>query len=159
MFDRLWPINRSIAGPGVRETLDLLAEVMPTERLRFPTGTEVFDWTIPREWEVHEAYFVDPDGNRHADFARHNLHLVAHSVPFRGRLSREALAPHLHSLPEQPDASPYVASLYRESWGFCLPHRELEQLPPGEYEVVVDTSLRPGQVEVGEAVLPGETDE
>lgn len=156
MFDRLWPINRTIAGPGLRETLDLLGEVIPTERLRFSTGEQVFDWTVGPEWEVHEAYLVDPAGRRFADVAEHNLHLVGHSVPFRGQLSLDDLRPHLHSLPDQPDAIPYVTSFYREDWGFCLTHRELEGLPPGQYEVVVDTELRPGRVEIGEAVLPGE---
>lgn len=157
LFERLWPINRSIAGPGLRETLDILAEMVPTRRITRPTGSEVFDWTVPEEWAVHGAYFVDPDGHRHADVAEHNLHLVAHSVPFRGRMSLDELRPHLHTLPEQPEAIPYVASFYRRDWGFCLSHRELLELPDGEYEVVIDTELRPGHVEVGEAVLEGET--
>jgi aminopeptidase-like protein len=158
-FDRLWPINRSVANPGLRESLDILGEVMPTERLQFETGSKVFDWEVPREWEVREAYFVDPDGNRHAEFARHNLHLVAHSVPFRGRMTLDELRRHIYSLPDQPDLIPYVTSLYKENWGFCLPDRELQALPDGEYEVVIDADLRPGRVEVGEAVLPGETGE
>src|SRR6185437_5300 len=132
-FDRLWPINRSIAGPGLRASLDILAEVIPTERHRFATGTKVFDWEVPREWEVREAYLIDPDGRRRADFAEHNLHLVAHSVPVRARMSLAELRPHLHSIPEQPDAIPYVLSLYAENWGFCLTDRELRELPDGEY--------------------------
>lgn len=158
-FDRLWPINRSVAGPGIPASLDILGELIPTTRHRFATDSQVFDWTVPREWEVHEAYLVDPDGRRRADFAEHNLHLVAHSVPVRTRMSLDELRPHLHSLPDQPDAIPYVLSLYRESWGFCLAHRELESLPEGEYEVVIDAELRPGHVEIGEAVLEGETAE
>jgi aminopeptidase-like protein len=157
LFERLWPINRSIAGPGLRETLDVLAEIVPTQRITRPSGSEVFDWTVPEEWEVHEAYLLDPEGRRRADVAEHNLHLVAHSAPFRGRMSLEELRPHLFSLPDQPDAIPYVASFYRRDWGFCMRHRELLELPEGEYEVVVDTELRPGRVEVGEAVLEGES--
>jgi aminopeptidase-like protein len=158
-FDRLWPINRSIAGPGLRASLDILAEVIPTQRHRFPTGTKIFDWEVPREWEVREAYLVDPDGRRRADFAEHNLHLVAHSVPVRRRMSLDQLRPHLHSRPDQPDAIPYVLALYQESWGFCLADRELRELPDGEYEVVIDSELRPGHVEIGEAILPGDSEQ
>lgn len=158
-FDRLWPINRSIAGPGLRRSLDILAEVIPTQRHRFATGTAVFDWEVPREWEVREAYLVDPDGRRRADFAQHNLHLVAHSVPVRARMTLDELRPRLHSIPDQPDAIPYVLSLYDENWGFCLTDRELRELPDGEYEVVIDSELRDGHVEIGEAVLPGESEQ
>lgn len=158
-FDRLWPINRSVAGPGLRASLDILDELMPTERHRFPTGAQVFDWEVPREWEVRAAYLVDPQGRRRADFADNNLHLVAHSTPVRLTMSLDELRPHLHSLPDQPDAIPYVLSLYDESWGFCLADRELRALPDGDYEVVIDAELRPGHVEIGEAVLPGETEE
>lgn len=158
-FDTLWPINRSIAGPGLRASLDVLADLIPTERHRFPTGTKVFDWEVPREWEVHEAYLVDPDGRRRADFAAHNLHLVAHSTPVRARMPLSGLRPHLHSRPDLPDAIPYVLSLYAENWGFCLADRELRELPDGEYEVVIDSELRPGHVEIGEAVLPGESED
>lgn len=156
-FDRLWPVNRSVAGPGLRASLDILGEVMPTERHRFPTGARVFDWEVPREWDVRAAYIVDPAGERRADFADNNLHLVAHSVPVRKTMSLDELRPHLHSLPDQPDAIPYVLSLYEESWGFCLADRELRALPDGDYEVVIDADLRPGHVEIGEAVLQGET--
>jgi aminopeptidase-like protein len=158
-FDRLWPINRSIAGPGLRASLDILAEVIPTERHRFATGTKVFDWEVPREWEARTAYLVDPEGRRRANFAEHNLHLVAHSVPIHTRMSLQELRPHLHSRPDLPDAIPYVLSLYDENWGFCLADRELRELPEGEYEVVIDSELRPGHVEVGEAVLPGESED
>ena len=159
MFERLWPINRSIAGPGSRQTLDILGETMPTERLSVPTGERALDWIVPDEWHARAAYIVGPDGRRFADVADHNLHLVSHSAPFRGRMTLEELRPHLYSLPEQPDAIPYITSFYRRHWGFCLAHRELEALPGGDYEVVVDTELVPGRVEVGEAVLPGESDE
>lgn len=158
-FDQLWPINRSIAGPGLRASLDVLAGLIPTERHRFPTGTTVFDWEVPREWEVREAYLIDPDGRRRADFAEHNLHLVAHSIPVRARMPLSELRPHLHSRPDLPDAIPYVLSLYAENWGFCLTDRELRELPDGEYEVVIDSQLRHGHVEIGEAVLPGESED
>src|SRR5438067_5462289 len=109
-FDRLWPLNRSITGPGIRESLDILGELVPTDRLRFPSGSRAFDWTVPPEWNVREAYLVDPDGRRRADFADNNLHLVGYSVPMRGRMSLDELRPHLYSIPDQPDAIPFITS-------------------------------------------------
>ena len=158
-FDRLWPICRSITGPGYRESMDIIAELMPTERLRFETGRKVFDWTVPNEWVVRDAYLIDPDGVRRAEFKVNNLHLLGYSAPFAGTLSLDELRPHLYSLPDQPNAIPYLTSYYEERWGFCLTHEELQSLPQGRYQVVVDTQLKPGHVEVGEAVLPGETQE
>lgn len=156
-FDRLWPICRSITGPGYRESLDILGEIMPTARLRFPSGMQVFDWTVPKEWVPRDAYFVDPRGVKHAELKVNNLHLLGYSVPFRGRMRLADLDPHLFSLPEQPAAIPYLTSYYRERWGFCVSHDELQSLPDGEYEVVVDTELVDGHMDVGEAVLPGRT--
>lgn len=158
-FDRLWPICRSIAGPGFLESLDILEEIMPMERRSFPTGQHIFDWTIPREWHVRDAYLVDPQGKKRAEFRHNNLHLLGYSIPFRGTLSLDALRPHLYSLPEQPAAIPYLTSYYQDRWGFCFTHNELQSLPPGDYQVVVDTELRDGSLVIGEAVLPGETEE
>lgn len=158
-FDFLWPICRSITGPGYRESLDILGEIMPTTRLRFPTGMQVFDWTVPKEWVPRDAYFVDPRGVKHAELIVNNLHLLGYSVPFRGRMPLADLRPHLFSLPEQPAAIPYLTSYYSERWGFCLSDDELQSLPDGEYEVVVDTALVDGHIEVGEAVLPGRTEQ
>lgn len=158
-FDRLWPICRSILGPGYRESLQILSEVMPMERLRFKTGQRVFDWKIPQEWRPKRAFFVDPKGRRRAEFSRNNLHLLNYSAPFRGKLPLDELQQHLYSLPEMPDAIPYLTSYYRRRWGFCLSHRERQRLPKGNYEVVIDTEFKDGALEIGEAVLPGKTDE
>lgn len=158
-FDRLWPICRSITGPGYRESLDILSELMPTERLRFPTGRKVFDWVVPKEWSIRDAYFIDPQGKKRADFKQNNLHILNYSAPFRGTLSLSELRPHLYSLPDQPDAVPYLTSYYKERWGFCLTHRELNSLPEGKYTVLVDSELKEGHVEIGEAVLAGERKE
>lgn len=154
-FDRLWPLCRSIMGDGYRESLKILQEVVPFEELSFETGYKAFDWAVPKEWNVREAYILGPDNKRYADFSKNNVHLLGYSIPFRGKLSRDDLDKHLHSLPEQPDAIPYLTSYYRERWGFCLAHRERETLPKGEYEVVVDTSLDSGRLVVGEVVVPG----
>lgn len=159
LFDRLWPIHRSITGPGVRETHDILGEILPLERMEIATGTPVFDWTVPPEWHCHAAYIVAPDGNRLADVAENNLHLVGYSIPFHGILDRAELDAHLYSFPDQPDAIPYVTSYYTPRWGFCLPHSQREALPEGYYEVVVDTELIDGSLTLSEAVLEGESED
>lgn len=152
---RLFPIMRSITGNGVRQTHDILCELLPLQRTEIPSGTPCFDWNIPKEWHVREAYVIDPKGQRILDIQDHNLHLVNYSIPFRATISRAELDIHLHSLPEQPDAIPYVTSYYVPRWGFCLSHRQREKLLEGQYEVVVDTSLESGSLTLSDAVLPG----
>jgi len=159
LFDELWPLPRSITGPGFVESLDIIGRVMPTERLAFATGEQVLDWTVPKEWIPREAWFVDPHGVKHADFGANNLHLVSYSAPCQAKMPLSELREHIHALPDQPNAIPYVTSYYQERWGFCLSHEEFAALPDGEYEVHIDTELKPGQLVVGEAVLPGKTDE
>lgn len=153
----LYPICRSITGAGVRETLRRLQEVVPLALLEVPSGTQVFDWTVPREWNVRDAYVKNPRGERVVDFKKSNLHLVNYSVPFSGRMSLDELRPHLFTLPEKPDWIPYRTSYYSEGWGFCLSQRQLEALPEGEYEVCIDSSLEPGSLTYGECCLPGES--
>lgn len=156
-FDRLWPLLRSLTGDGVRATHDILSELAPLERTEVPSGSRVLDWIVPPEWVVRDAYVIDPNGRRILDVHENNLHLVGYSTPFRGVLSREELDQHLHSLPAQPTAIPYLTSYYSPRWGFCLTHEHRERLPAGDYEVVVDTELRAdGSLTLGEAVLPGE---
>ncbi|TYL50164.1 DUF4910 domain-containing protein [Nocardioides sp. BGMRC 2183] len=156
-----FPLCRSISGDGVRRTLDLIEAALPPaatlRRTGVPSGTEVFDWTIGEEWNVAGAWITGPDGQRVVDVADHTLHLVSYSAPTRTSLSLEELRPHLHSLPEHPDWIPYRTSYYHRDWGFCLPHRRLEALEPGQYDVVVDTTLEPGELVYGEVYLPGET--
>jgi aminopeptidase-like protein len=122
-----------------------------------PTGAPALDWTVPREWRAHAATLTAPDGQVVADLSVDPLALVGYSAPFRGRLALEELRPHLHSLPDRPTLTPYRTSYYRETWGFCLPHERVEALPPGEYDVVVDTELVDGSLTYGELVLPGES--
>lgn len=159
MFDRLFPIMRSITGDGVRETIDILSEVQPLECLETPSGTQVFDWTVPKEWVFRDAYVIGPDGEKVIDASEHTLHVLNYSAPFRGTMSRAELDAHLYSLPDQPDAIPYVTSYYSERWGFCLSENQRQQLPDGEYQVVVDTEFVDGSLSIGECVLPGESDE
>ncbi len=160
LFDRLWPLLRSLTGEGVRATHDILSEYVPLQRIEVPSGTQVFDWTVPEEWNVRDAYLIAPDGRRIFDVADNNLQLVNYSVPFRGTLSRAALDAHLHSRRDMPDAIPYVTSYYQPRWGFCLSEVERQALPDGDYQVVVDTELSKGALTMSEAVLPGlESDE
>ena len=158
LLRRLFPICRSITGPGVRETLAVLQEYIPCTIHEVPTGTRAFDWEVPREWRVRTAYIEGPDGIRIVDFADNNLHLVGYSVPVNTVMSLAELQPHLHSLPELPDAIPYVTSYYRENWGFCLPHNTRKKLKDGQYKVVIDTELLPGSLTYGELIIPGSID-
>ena len=155
----LYPLCRSLTGDGVRATLERIGRRIPLEVLELPTGTKVLDWTVPREWTPRAAWIRGSSGRRVVDFADHNLHLVGYSVPVHRRMTLAELRPHLHSLPEQPDLIPYRTSYYEEQWGFCLPHRLLEALPDGEYEVRIDASLEDGSMTWGECLLPGSSDE
>lgn len=159
LVERLYRFPRSITGEGVRATLDVIGEVLPLTRHEVPSGTPVLDWHIPHEWNVREAWIKDPSGRTVVDFADLNLHLVGYSVPVHARMSLDDLQPHLHSLPEQPEAVPWRTSLYTENWGFCLADRVRRSLPDGEYEVLIDSTLAPGHLSYGECVLPGTTDD
>ncbi|KAA5605338.1 DUF4910 domain-containing protein [Roseospira marina] len=157
----LYPIRRSLTGPGVRQTLHYLQGLIPDLTLHeVPTGTQAFDWTVPDEWAVTEAYIEDQAGRRIVDYADHTLHLLGYSEPVDAWMSREDLDAHLHSLPDQPDWIPYVTSYYKRRWGFCLTHRQREALPDGDYHVVIRSTLAPGSLTYGEVILPGrEADE
>lgn len=155
----IFPICRSITGNGVRETLARLARHIPLEQHEVPTGTRVFDWTIPREWNIRGAYIKAPDGTRIADFHRSNLHVLNYSIPVRASMTLQELTPHIFTLPGQPDVVPYRTSYYADNWGFCMAHRQFVNLPEGTYEVVIDSSLQDGSLTYGEYLHRGETDE
>jgi aminopeptidase-like protein len=155
----LFPITRSLTGPGYRETLDGLEAVSGSmQRHRVPTGEQVFDWTVPKEWTIRDAWIRAPDGELVCCLAEHNLHVVSYSVPVHARMTLEELQPRLHSLREQPDAIPYRTTYYLEDWGFCLTDRRRRELVPGEYEVLIDATLAPGHLELGEVTVPGTSD-
>ncbi len=155
---RLYPICRSITGPGVRETLEILGERIPGLEVRgVDSGTRAFDWTVPPEWRIRQAWIKGPDGRRVVDFAAHNLHVLNYSIPVRQTLSLDELKKHLHTLPEQPTWIPYRTSYYKRDWGFCMRHADFVRLQPGNYEVCVDADLdERGRLEWGEAFFKGE---
>src|SRR5688572_5275286 len=154
----LFPICRSITGQGVRETLSLLQKHVPLDIHEVPSGTRVFDWTVPKEWNIRQAWIKDPTGKKIIDFQNSNLHVLNYSTPVHARLSFTDLKEHLYSLPEHPEWTPYRTSYYNKNWGFCLPHNQLLGLSEGEYEVFIDSSLEDGHLTYGEYYLRGETD-
>ena len=156
---RLWPLNRSLTGEGVRQTLAILGEYLPSLQIHeIPSGSACFDWTVPREWRVCEAWVKNAAGEKVIDFAVNNLHLVGYSTPIDRVMPLQELQDHLHSLPEQPDAIPYVTSYYSERWGFCLSQRQRDRLDPGDYQVRIDSDLFEGSLSYGELRIPGETE-
>lgn len=151
----LYPICRSITGNGVRETLRRIGRRIPLETTEVPSGAQVFDWEVPLEWNVEDAWIKDPDGRPVVEFARHNLHVMSYSEPVHAQLALDELRPKLHSIPDRPDWIPYRTSYYKRQWGFCLRHRDLEGLRPGRYEVHMGTSLEPGSLTYAELVHRG----
>ncbi|SNC66481.1 aminopeptidase-like domain-containing protein [Hymenobacter gelipurpurascens] len=162
LLRKLYPIGRSITGEGVRQTLRMLEQYLPAglQVQEVPSGTPVLDWVVPPEWNIRQAYVRDTQGRHVIDFANHNLHVVGYSQPVAGWFTRAELEEHLHSLPEQPDLIPYRTSYYGASWGFCLAHRQREQLQDEVYEVCIDATHDPaGSLTYGQLLLPGSSEE
>ena len=155
LFDHLFPIDRSITGEGYRESLDILKEWIPFDYLDIDSGTQIFDWQVPEEWQVEEAYLIDPSGEKILDYRTNNLHILNYSAPVDALMDLEELKEHLHSIPELPDAVPYVTSYYKRAWGFCISHNQLISLRPGKYRVIIKSSFKKGHIRIGEYVLPG----
>ena len=151
----LYPICRSITGQGLRRTLEIVQRYVPLQVHEVPSGTRVFDWTVPKEWNIRDAYVKDPRGRKIIDFRRSNLHIVSYSVPVRMTMRLGELRKHFHTIPEHPDWIPYRTSYYREDWGFCLSHNDFLKLEEGEYEVVVDSTLEDGSLTYGELFIKG----
>lgn len=158
LVSRLFPICRSITGKGVRQTLDVLSEYTDVAVREVPTGRQVFDWTVPQEWNVRNAYVRGPDGRVVVDFNASNLHLVGYSEPVLRGMPLGEFRTHVHTLPDQPDLIPYRTSYYSRTWGVCMRHHDYIALPEGDYEVHIDTALVDGALTYGEVFLPGTTD-
>lgn len=157
LFDRLFPIMRSITGEGVRETIRILQEYIPIKMEGVATGTEVFDWEIPKEWAIREAWIKDEAGNEIINIKNLNLHVVNYSEPVDMWLSLDELKQHIHTIPKQPEAVPYVISYYKERWGFCMSHNHLNSLPEGNYHVYIDSEKMDGELNYAHVVLPGKS--
>ncbi len=157
---RLWPICRSLMGPGVRETLDIIGESVPLQRYQFRSGSKIYDWEVPPEWRIRDAYILDESRTRIVDFRANNLHIVGYSEPVDRILSLEELQPHLHSIPDMPDAIPFVFSYFNRTWGFCVAQNQRDALKEGRYRCVVDSDLDTnGALDVAETLLPGTSPE
>jgi len=158
LLQRLFPICRSITGDGVRKTLTIIQEHIPTMKVHeVPTGTKAFDWTVPKEWNIKDAYVMDAKWKKVIDFKENNLHVVGYSIPVNKKISLAELQKHLYSLENQPDAIPYVTSYYQERWGFCISGNERKKLKKGDYTVFIDSELKDGSLTYGEVVIPGKS--
>jgi len=151
----MYPICRSITGDGFRQTLRMVAEHIPLEVREVPSGTKVFDWTVPKEWNIRDAWVKDEKGRRVIDFQESNLHVVNYSIPVHRRMALQELRARLHTVPDQPDWIPYRTSYYQEDWGFCAAHNQLLNLEEGQYEVSIESRLEEGSLAYGECFLPG----
>ena len=159
LMAELFPICRSITGEGVRETLRAIRGRIPLTIFEVPSGTTAFDWIIPKEWNITDAYVLDESGKKIVDFQKSNLHVVGYSVPVNKTVSLSELQAHLYSLEDQPNAIPYVTSYYEERWGFCIPHNLRQTLKEGLYKVVIDSELKDGHLTYAELIIPGELEQ
>ena len=155
----LFPICRSITGNGVRKSLQILKNHIPLDILEVSSGTKVFDWTVPREWNINDAYIKNSKGEKIVDFKKSNLHVLNYSIPIHQKISLNELKSHLHSLPDHPDVIPYRTSYYKENWGFCMTHNQLLQLKNDEYEVFIDSTLQDGSLTYGEYLIRGKSED
>jgi len=159
LIEELYPICRSITGDGVRETLKIVKQHVPLEIHEVPSGTQVFDWVVPKEWNIRGAYIKNSKGEKIVDFEDSNLHVLNYSMPVRKTVSLDELKQHLFTSEEHADWIPYRTSYYRENWGFCMAHSRYLALEDGDYEVSIDSSLEDGAMTLGELVIAGETSE
>lgn len=155
----LYPICRSITGNGIRQTLQMIQERIPLQISEIPSGTAVFDWAVPKEWNIRDAYIRSAAGKRVVDFKQSNLHVLNYSAPIRTTMSLSDLKPHLFTIPEHPNWIPYRTSYYKEEWGFCLSYNEMVSLKDEEYEVFIDSTLEDGYLTYGECLIPGRSTE
>ena len=159
LIEKLYPICRSITGNGVRETLEIIQKIIPLEIHEIPSNTQVYDWKVPKEWNIRDAYVKDSSGKKIIDFQKSNLHVLNYSTPINTKLPLSKLKNHLFTLPDFPDEIPYLTSYYKENWGFCLSHNQFSQLDEGMYEVFIDSTLEDGSLTYGEILLSGKNED
>lgn len=159
LIRELYPICRSITGNGVRETLNIIAKHIPCKSVEVPTGTKVFDWIVPKEWNISDAYIKNSKGKKIVDFKNSNLHVLGYSIPVQRTISLKELKKHLFTIPENPHWIPYRTSYYNENWGFCLSHNQYLDLTDDRYEVLIDSTLEDGHLTYGETILRGESEQ
>ena len=159
LIERLYPLCRSITGAGTRQTLDIIGQQIELDRSEVPTGTKVFDWIVPKEWTIRDAYIISPQGEKICNFKEHNLHITGYSTPVNETLNKEELLPHLHSLPKYPKWIPYTYNYHSEDWGFSISDEQLHSLPEGDYKVVIDSDLKHGHLSYGEHLIPGHSEQ
>lgn len=159
LMEELFPICRSITGNGVRQTLEIIKKHISLETYDIPSGTKVYDWTIPKEWNIQDAYIIDPSGGKIVDFKKSNLHVVNYSTPINQKISLSELKNHIYTIPEKPDLIPYVTSYYSENWGFCMSYNQFLGLKEGEYHVVIDSKLDNGSLTYGEYLISGKSED
>ena len=159
LIRRLYPICRSITGDGVRESLQIIREYIPLQINEVPSGTKVFDWTIPDEWNIRDAYIKNSYGEKIIDFKKLNLHVLNYSIPVDDTISLDELKAHLHTIPENPEWVPYRTSYHNKNWGFCMSHNQMLSLKEGKYDVKIDSDLKPGSLSFGEYFIKGDSTE
>ncbi len=158
IFNDLFPLNRSVSGEGLRESLRIINRYVPLDITEYASGLTYFGWEMPLEWNISEAYVSDPNGRKLIDFSRNNLHILVYSMPFEGWVTKDELLEHIYSLPEMPEAIPYITSVYGRRWGFCIEHENLKDFVYDKYFVKIDSSLKPGAITVGESLIKGRSE-
>ena len=156
-IDRLYPICRSILGKGFRDSLKILGEIVDLNIKKIKSGTNVLDWTVPDEWNIKDGYILTPSGKKIASFKKHSLHVLNYSIPVNKKISLQELKKHLYTLPDQPNAIPYVTSYYKRTWGFSLPYNEYKKLKDGFYKVFIDSKIEPGFLVYSDKLIPGKS--
>jgi len=154
-FNRLYKICRSILGKGYRDSLDIIGELVDLNKKNVKSGTKVLDWTVPDEWNIYDAYVINPKGKKILKFQDHNLHVVGYSIPVNRTIDLKELKNHLHTLPSMPDAIPYVTSYYKREWGFCISYKEYKKLIPGKYKVFINSTIKPGNLVYSDTLIKG----
>jgi len=157
LLKKLFPITRSLTGNGVRETLRIIQKSIPISINEIKSGYKAFDWVVPDEWNIKDAFVMNPKGEKIIDFNKNNLHVLYYSTPFNGSLDLSDFKKKIYTIPEKPDLIPFVASYYHKNWGICMSHNQMQSLEEGQYQITIDSDLSPGVLNYGEVILKGKS--